>query len=64
MRSHLQVGVIHPIVDQALGDQFNVESMWKVAEIAMRSDEPYGAHRLTMMQVVADLREAMEIKTV
>jgi hypothetical protein len=36
--------------------------MWKVAEIAMRSVEPYGAHRPTMMQVVADLREAMEIE--
>ncbi|CAN5973526.1 unnamed protein product [Sphagnum jensenii] len=62
VRSHLQAGVIHPIVDQALGNQFNVESMWKVAEIAMRSVEPYGAHRPTMMQVVADLREAMEIE--
>jgi len=62
VRSHLQAGVIHPVVDQALGNQFNVESMWKVAEIAMRSVEPYGAHRPTMMQVVADLREAMEIE--
>jgi hypothetical protein len=62
VRSHLQAGVIHPIVDQALGNQFNVESMWKVAEIAIRSVEPHGAHRPTMMQVVADLREAMEIE--
>ncbi|CAK9275841.1 unnamed protein product [Sphagnum jensenii] len=62
VRSHLQAGVIHPIVDQALGNQFNVESMWKVAEIAIRSVEPYSAHRPTMMQVVADLREAMEIE--
>ncbi len=62
VRSHLQAGVIHPVVDPALGNQFNVESMWKVAEIAMRSVEPYGAHRPTMMQVVADLREAMEIE--
>jgi hypothetical protein len=36
--------------------------MWKVADIAMRSVEPYGAHRPTMVQVVADLREAMEIE--
>jgi len=62
VRPFLQSGILQPIVDQALGNNYNVESMWKVAETAMRSIEPYSANRPTMTEVVCDIREAIEME--
>ncbi|CAM6080159.1 unnamed protein product [Sphagnum tenellum] len=61
VRPFLQSGILQPVVDQALGNNYNVESMWKVAETAMRSIEPYSANRPTMTEVVCDIREAIEM---
>jgi serine/threonine protein kinase len=62
VRPFLQSGILQPIVDQALGNNYNVESMWKVAETAMRSIEPYSVNRPTMTEVVCDIREAIEME--
>ncbi len=46
-----------------MGDNYKLESIWKVAEIAVMSIQPSGANRPTMRQVVSDLREAIEMET-
>jgi hypothetical protein len=63
VKPHLEAGAIHNIIDKALGDNYKLESIWKVAEIAVMSIQPFGVNRPTMRQVVIDLREAIAMET-
>ncbi len=63
MKPHIEAGAINNIIDKAMEDNYMLESMWKVAEIAVMSIAPFGVNRPTMRQVVSDLREAIEIQT-
>ncbi len=63
MKPHLEAGAINNIIDKAMGDNYKLESIWKVAEIAVMSIQPFGVNRPTMRQVVSDLREAIEMET-
>lgn len=59
-----QHGRIDGLIDKALENNFNnIESIWKVAEIALRSIEDSEAARPTMQQVVEGLERAIEIET-
>lgn len=40
-----------------------MDSVWKVAEIAIQSVEPKGVHRPYMRDVVRELREAIVLET-
>ena len=59
---HLQHGDLKNVVDQTLGDDFNIESMWKAAEIAMTSVEPKSVHWPRMSVVCQELRDADEME--
>jgi hypothetical protein len=63
VKPHLEAGAINNIIDKAMGDNYKLESIWKVAEIAVMSIQPFGLNRPAMRQVVSDLREAIEMKT-
>jgi hypothetical protein len=63
VKPHLEAGDINNIIDKAMGDNYKLESIWKVAEIALLSIQPLGVNRPTMRQVVSDLREAIEMET-
>jgi len=63
VKPHLEAGAINNIIDKAMGDNYKLESIWKVAEIAIMSIQPFGVNRPTMRQVVSDLREAIEMET-
>ncbi|CAM6012137.1 unnamed protein product [Sphagnum balticum] len=63
VKPHLEAGAINNIIDKAMGDNYKLESIWKVAEIAVVSIQPFGANRPTMRQVVSDLREAIAMET-
>ncbi|CAM6038066.1 unnamed protein product [Sphagnum compactum] len=63
VKPHLDEGAINNIIDKAMGDNYKLESIWKVAEIAIVSIQPFGVNRPTMRQVVSDLREAIEMET-
>ncbi|KAG6550962.1 hypothetical protein Mapa_007577 [Marchantia paleacea] len=62
VKSSLQDGNIHAIVDPALVNGYNVEAMWHVAELALLSTEARSVSRPTMTQVVRGLVEAIEIE--
>lgn len=51
------------MVDPALDNTFREESLWKLAELALRSVEPYGRYRPTMNEVVLELTEIIDIET-
>jgi len=62
VRPYLQAGTIEEIVDPLLGNQYNLDAMWKVADLAMQSVEPKGKHRPNMSTVVSELRAAAEME--
>ncbi len=63
MKSHIEAGAINNIIDKAMEDNYMLESIWKVGEIAVMSIAPFGTNRPTIRQVVSGLREAIEIQT-
>jgi hypothetical protein len=63
VKPHIEAGAINNIIDKAMENNYMLESIWKVAEIAIMSIAPFGMNRPTMRQVVSGLREAIEIQT-
>jgi hypothetical protein len=63
VKPHLEAGAINNIIDKAMEDNYMLESILKVAEIAVMSIASFGINRPTMRQVVSGLREAIEIQT-
>jgi hypothetical protein len=61
-RPHLEAADIHSVIDKALGNKFNEESVWKVADTARMSIDPRGENRPSMRQVVHDLRDAIAME--
>ncbi|CAM6021721.1 unnamed protein product [Sphagnum balticum] len=61
-KPHLEAGDIHSVIDKALDNKFNEESIWKVAQIARMSIDLHGENRPSMRQVVRNLREAIAME--
>ncbi|XP_031487930.1 LRR receptor-like serine/threonine-protein kinase IOS1 [Nymphaea colorata] len=55
-------GDVASIVDPRLQGRYNVNSMWKVVEIALSCDEEKAIRRPTMSEVVNGLKAAIEIE--
>ncbi|KAB2605022.1 LRR receptor-like serine/threonine-protein kinase [Pyrus ussuriensis x Pyrus communis] len=55
----LQKGDIYGLVDPRLEGKFNINSVWKAVEIANACVSPTAIERLSMSQVVADLKECL-----
>lgn len=49
-------------MDLALAGQYNLESMWRVVDLAMQSVEPKRKHRPNMSTIVHELRAAIEME--
>jgi len=63
VRNTLQAGDIESILDPVvMSCQPNMDSVWKVAELAIQSVEPKGVHRPFMRDVVRELREAIVLE--
>ena len=62
VRPYLENGTIEEIVDPALRGQYDLEALWKVADLAMQRVEPRGKHRPNMGTVVQELRSAFAIE--
>ncbi len=58
----MEAGDLHSVIDKALDNKFNEESVWKVAQIAMRSIDPQGVNRPSMREVVRNLRDAIAME--
>lgn len=61
-RFHIDKGDIQSIMDPALGTNFNIQSVWKIAEKAMFCVQPYGKLRPIMSDVVKEIQEAINIE--
>ncbi|XP_020098894.1 receptor-like protein kinase At3g21340 [Ananas comosus] len=55
-------GGFHDVVDARLQGNYNIESVSKVIDLAMRCTEEASSRRPTMEQVVAQLKESLELE--
>ncbi|KAI5061801.1 hypothetical protein GOP47_0022340 [Adiantum capillus-veneris] len=64
-RASIDRGVIEDIVDMSLHGQFDVQSVWKVAEVALACVEIPSSKRPKMSEISLELREAerMELES-
>ena len=58
-----QQGAIEEVVDEEIHDDYNVSSIWKVAEIAMMCVQFQSRKRPTMVEVCNELMEALRLET-
>ncbi|XP_050231695.1 LRR receptor-like serine/threonine-protein kinase IOS1 [Mercurialis annua] len=63
VKSFLENGDIKAVIDPLLGDEFNVNSVWKAVEIAMACASPTSAGRPNMSQVVTELSDCLAAET-
>ena len=61
-RPYYEIGAIEEIVDRKIGSNYNVSSIWKVAEIAMACAQYEGRKRPTMDEVCHELAEALRLE--
>ena len=63
VKPHYERGVIETVVDKRLGNEYNVSSIWKVAEIAMACVQYEGSTRPTMNIVCSELMDAIRLES-
>ncbi|KAL2636114.1 hypothetical protein R1flu_007593 [Riccia fluitans] len=61
-RGQLNSNDLESIIDPSIRGTYNMESMWKMAELAMGCVEPSGVNRPDMNQVVRALTVALELQ--
>ncbi|CAD6269201.1 unnamed protein product [Miscanthus lutarioriparius] len=61
-RSHIESGNIHAIVDESLDRGYDLQSVWKIAEVAIMCVKPKGAQRPPISEVVKEIQDAIAIE--
>ncbi|XP_062202572.1 putative leucine-rich repeat receptor-like serine/threonine-protein kinase At2g19230 [Phragmites australis] len=62
VRQKLSEGDIASIADPRMGGEYDVNSVWKVAELALQCKEQPSRERPTMTDVVVELKESLELE--
>ncbi|XP_020571676.1 probable LRR receptor-like serine/threonine-protein kinase At1g67720 [Phalaenopsis equestris] len=60
--SYIEGGNIQAIADPFLEDNFELQSMWKIAEIAILCVKPHGNQRPSISSVLKEIQEAIAIE--
>lgn len=58
---HIQSGDIQAIIDPSLMNEYNTQSVWKIAEKAMMCVQPQGTLRPSMSEVLKEIQDAILI---
>ncbi|KAJ9559080.1 hypothetical protein OSB04_013694 [Centaurea solstitialis] len=59
---HIESGDIQGIIDPALGNEYDIQSMWKIAEKALMCVQPHGNMRPSMSEVIKEIQDAISIE--
>ncbi|OIW01625.1 hypothetical protein TanjilG_22669 [Lupinus angustifolius] len=59
---HIESGDIQGIIDPALRNNYDLQSMWKIAEKALMCVQPHGHLRPSMSEVVKDIQDTISIE--
>ncbi|XP_062182367.1 probable LRR receptor-like serine/threonine-protein kinase At1g67720 [Phragmites australis] len=62
-RAHIESGNIHAMVDESLEDGgYDLQSVWKMAEVAIMCVKPKGAQRPGISEVLKEIQDAISIE--
>ncbi|GLT72298.1 hypothetical protein SLA2020_442470 [Shorea laevis] len=59
---HIESGDIQGIIDPILHDEFDIQSMWKIAEKALMCVQPHGHMRPSISEVLKEIQDAIAIE--
>nr|TKR65832.1 leucine-rich repeat family protein [Populus alba] len=59
---HIESGDIQGIIDPSLCDEFDIQSMWKIAEKALTCVQPHGHMRPSISEVLKEIQDAILIE--
>ncbi|XP_028066432.1 probable LRR receptor-like serine/threonine-protein kinase At1g67720 [Camellia sinensis] len=59
---HIENGDIQGIIDPSLHDEYDIQSMWKIAEKALMCVQPHGNTRPSMSEVLKEIQDAISIE--
>lgn len=60
--SHIESGNIHAIIDQSLDTGYDLQSVWKVAEVAIMCLKPTGRQRPSMSEVLKEIQDVIALE--
>lgn len=61
-KSHVESGDIRAIIDPSLQNNFDIQSVWKIAEKAMSCVQLQSSHRPSISEVLKEIQEAISIE--
>lgn len=61
-KMHIESGDIQGIIDPSLRDEYDIQSMWKIAEKALLCVQPHGHMRPSMSEVLKEIQDAILIE--
>ncbi|KAK9108359.1 hypothetical protein Syun_024370 [Stephania yunnanensis] len=61
-RSLIRKGDVTSVADPSLAGNFKIESLWRIAEVAILSIEPHGVSRPKMQEIVLAIQDAIKIE--
>ncbi|GAV82267.1 Pkinase_Tyr domain-containing protein/Malectin_like domain-containing protein/LRR_8 domain-containing protein [Cephalotus follicularis] len=59
---HIESGDIQGIIDPLLHDEYDIQSMWKIAEKALMCVQPHGNMRPSISEVLKEIQDAILIE--
>ncbi|XP_031112727.1 probable LRR receptor-like serine/threonine-protein kinase At1g67720 [Ipomoea triloba] len=59
---HIESGDIQGIIDPALRNEYDIQSMWKIAEKALMCVQPHGSMRPSISEVIKEIQDALAIE--
>ncbi|XP_073006626.1 putative leucine-rich repeat receptor-like protein kinase At2g19210 [Typha latifolia] len=62
VRQRLARGIIESIIDPRMGGEYDVNSVWKVADVALKCTSESSSQRPDMTDVVMQLKECLELE--
>ncbi|KAK8955132.1 putative LRR receptor-like serine/threonine-protein kinase [Platanthera guangdongensis] len=60
--SYIEGGNIQAIIDPSLNDDYELQSVWKIAEIVMMCVKPQGIQRPSISLILKEIQEALSIE--
>ncbi|CAM9004111.1 unnamed protein product [Rhodiola kirilowii] len=61
-KQHIESGDIQSIIDPSLRGDYDIQSMWKIAEKALMCVQPHGHMRPSMSEVIKEIQDALSIE--
>lgn len=63
-KSYIESGNVQAIIDPALENDYDVQSVWKIAEVAIMCVKPEGIERPSISEILKEIQEALEIEKI